>query len=198
MTIDLINVYYALKLDNKSQELTTITLPWGLYNYKRLPQGLIVSVDHFQKVEGLVQDVPNTKVYVDDIIILGRYTSQEYIKVVREVLERLEIKGLKVNYRKSFWEQEKFDYLGVHNHHKGSETTRQESKRNNQYQDTQDHEKVKRFIGCVNFYKRLIHNRDNIMEPITSLKNKGIKFSSKENVRKISEKFKTELKKISY
>jgi hypothetical protein len=48
--IDLIMGYYHIPLDLEAQKLCTTILPWGKYQYKRLPMGVKTSPDIFQRV----------------------------------------------------------------------------------------------------------------------------------------------------
>ena len=50
--IDLIVGYYSMLLDEKATERCVICLPWGIYCYKVLPMGLVVSADIFQEAMG--------------------------------------------------------------------------------------------------------------------------------------------------
>jgi hypothetical protein len=69
-TIDLSMGYYQIPLHLETQKLCTAILPWGKYQYKRLPVGVKTSPDIFQRViYKLLGDIPNIQVYLDDIII---------------------------------------------------------------------------------------------------------------------------------
>jgi hypothetical protein len=48
--IDLSMGYYHIPLDEHSQKLCTTILPWGKYQYKRLPMGIVNSPDIFQSI----------------------------------------------------------------------------------------------------------------------------------------------------
>jgi hypothetical protein len=57
--IDLSMGYYHIPLDLDAQKLCTIILPWGKYQYKRLPIGVKTSPDIFQRiVYELLGDIP--------------------------------------------------------------------------------------------------------------------------------------------
>jgi hypothetical protein len=61
-TLDLNMSYYHIKLDAYAQKLYTIVFPWGKYKYKRLPVGIKIALDVFQKViSKLVQDMEYVK-----------------------------------------------------------------------------------------------------------------------------------------
>ena len=48
-SLDLNMGYYHIELDPESSRLCTIVLPWGKYNYIKLPMGLCNSPDIFQE-----------------------------------------------------------------------------------------------------------------------------------------------------
>jgi hypothetical protein len=49
--------YHNILLDNESSKLCTVVLPWGKYEYLRLPMGLCNAPDIFQeKMAELMQD----------------------------------------------------------------------------------------------------------------------------------------------
>jgi hypothetical protein len=57
--LDLNMGYYQIKLDADAQNLYTIVFPWLMekYKYKRIPMGIKIAPDVFQKVVSkLVQD----------------------------------------------------------------------------------------------------------------------------------------------
>jgi hypothetical protein len=68
--IDLSMGYYHIPLDLEAQKLCTNILPWGKYQYKRLPMGVKTSPDIFQRIMyELLGYIPNIQVYIDDKLI---------------------------------------------------------------------------------------------------------------------------------
>eukprot|EP00957_Ditylum_brightwellii_P154856 11786146-Ditylum_brightwellii.AAC.1 len=47
--LDLNMGYYTIRLDPNAQKICTIILPWGKYQYLRLPMGLSCAPDIFQE-----------------------------------------------------------------------------------------------------------------------------------------------------
>jgi hypothetical protein len=67
---DLSMGYYHIPLDLAAQKLCTTILPWGKYQYKRLPMGVKTSPDIFERIMyEILGDVHNIQVYLDDILI---------------------------------------------------------------------------------------------------------------------------------
>jgi hypothetical protein len=60
--------YYAFELDAESQDLCTITTPFGKYKYLRLPMGLKCSPDIAQAaVENVLSDIEDANVYIENV-----------------------------------------------------------------------------------------------------------------------------------
>jgi hypothetical protein len=83
LEIDLSMGYYHIPLDLEAQELCTTILPWGKYQYKRLPMGMKTSPDIFQRnMCDLLGDIPNIQVYLDDILITSNGTFEEHAEIM--------------------------------------------------------------------------------------------------------------------
>jgi hypothetical protein len=78
--LDLSMSYYHLCLFKETSNLTTFMLPFGCYKYLRLPMGLNISPDVFQRpMLSLVSDLPFVSCYLDDIpIIFKRQLLRSY------------------------------------------------------------------------------------------------------------------------
>ena len=110
--VDLSMGYYHMKLNKDLSGACTILLPWRNYCYNALPMGFCGSTDIFQHTLGtLFADLAHVSVYLDDIIIIGIGSYEEYLAQVEEVLARLLEKGFQVNPLKSFWGKFEVEYL---------------------------------------------------------------------------------------
>ena len=66
--LDLSNAFQPLELDNDSKRFVTISTQRGLYQYNRLPFGVLSAPASFQRtMETLLSDIPNVCVYIDDV-----------------------------------------------------------------------------------------------------------------------------------
>jgi hypothetical protein len=112
--IDLSMGYYHIPLDLEASKLCITRLPWGKYQYKRLPMGVKTSPDIFQRIMyELLGHIPNIQVYLDDIIITSNGTFEEHAAAIMEqVLERLQKANFRANLRKCYFGESKIDYLG--------------------------------------------------------------------------------------
>jgi hypothetical protein len=98
--IDLSMGYYHIPLDLEAQKLCTTILPWGKYQYKRLPMGVKASPDIFQRImHDLLGDIRNIQVYLDDIPITSNGTFEEHAAIMEQVLDILQKANFRANLR---------------------------------------------------------------------------------------------------
>ncbi len=112
-SLDLNMGYYHIELSPFSRQLCTIILPWGKYEYQRLPMGLCNSPDIFQeKMSNLMSDIEYVRTYIDDLLILTKSDWDDHLEKLEKVLIQLQKAGLKINARKSFFGHSELEYLG--------------------------------------------------------------------------------------
>ena len=76
--LDLKDAYAQVPLSEEAKKYTTINTTKGLFQYARLPFGVAAAPAIFQRtMETVLQGIPNTCVYLDDILITGE--SDEHI-----------------------------------------------------------------------------------------------------------------------
>ncbi|XP_052814250.1 uncharacterized protein K02A2.6-like [Mya arenaria] len=89
--------YWSVKLNKKSSFLTVFNTPFGRYRYLRLPYGVNCAHDVFvQKMESCLEGLNGVKVIVDDIVCYGK-DKQEHDRNLEKLMERCQLKGLKLN-----------------------------------------------------------------------------------------------------
>ncbi|XP_014679079.1 PREDICTED: RNA-directed DNA polymerase homolog [Priapulus caudatus] len=65
--------YWSISLDAQSSWLTTFNSPFGRYRFRRLPFGLNVSQDVFQKrMDHILEQCPGTTGIADDVAVFGK------------------------------------------------------------------------------------------------------------------------------
>eukprot|EP00917_Polyrhabdina_sp_WS-2016_P008462 GHVP01018991.1.p1 GENE.GHVP01018991.1~~GHVP01018991.1.p1 ORF type:complete len:305 (-),score=27.38 GHVP01018991.1:99-977(-) len=89
--LDLKNGYWQVPLaDQESKEITPFQTPFGLYQYRRVPQGFCISGQVFQECMDKVfpREADCPLVFVDDLLVHAE-TFQELVERTRVCLERL-------------------------------------------------------------------------------------------------------------
>jgi Reverse transcriptase (RNA-dependent DNA polymerase) len=152
-SLDLNMGYYHIELSPESKRLCTIVLPWGKYEYQRLPMGLCNSPDIFQeKMSVLMHDLEYVRAYIDDLLVITGQSYSDHLEKLGEVLSRLRNAGLKFNAKKSYFTKPELEYLGYWVTQNGiSPTTTKVNAIANIAVPTTKKE-LRAFIGMVNYY----------------------------------------------
>ena len=89
-SLDLNMGYYHIELCPNSKKLCTIVLPWGKYEYQKLPMGLCNSPDIFQeKMNELFAGLDYVRTYIDDLLCISNGTYEEHLEKLDKVLSIL-------------------------------------------------------------------------------------------------------------
>jgi len=169
-TIDLNMGYYSMPLSEHSKKLCIICLPWGLYQYNMLPQGVKPATDIFQQRMGeLFHDLSTTDSFMDDIIVLGYGTFQMHLADVIEVLTRLRSVGMQVNPDKCMWFHTEVTYLGFIITRDGIKPQPEKIQGILNMTPPKTQKDVRRFVGMINFYRDLYPKRAETLSPLTDL-----------------------------
>ena len=85
-SLDLNMGYYHIELTPNSKRLCTIVLPWGKYEYQRLPMGLCNSPDIFQeKMSSLMAGLEFVRTYIDDLLIITKTNWTDHLTKLEKV-----------------------------------------------------------------------------------------------------------------
>ena len=112
--------FYHLTLDPDTQKLCTIVLPWGKYEYLRLPMGVCNSPDLFQEhMSELMAGLEFVRVYIDDILCLTKGDFDDHLQKLEQVFMRIQDANLRINAEKSFFAKPEVEHLGFHMNRQG-------------------------------------------------------------------------------
>ena len=93
-SLDLNMGYYHLLLTPNASRLCTVVLPWGKYEYLRLPMGLCISPDIFQeKMSELMIGLEFARAYLDNFLIISKTDFNEHLEHLEVALNRLSKAG---------------------------------------------------------------------------------------------------------
>jgi Reverse transcriptase (RNA-dependent DNA polymerase) len=177
-SLDLNMGYYHIELSPASKRLCTIVLPWGKYEYQRLPMGLCNSPDIFQeKMSNLMQGLDYVRAYIDDILAITSGDWYDHLDKLELVFQRLQQAGLKVNARKSFFGRPELEYLGYKITRTTIEPLTKKVKAILAIQPPKTKRQLRRFIGMVNYYRDFWIRRSEILAPLTKLCSTTCRFS---------------------
>ena len=171
---DLKNGYLHCPLDEQSSLLTTFATPWGRYKWKRLPFGLKVSSEIFQKrLLQALDGLTGVQCVADDIIIWGS-SDAEHDERLHKLLQRCQSVGIVLNKEKCQYRLKEITFLGhiVSSSGLKPDPCKVEAIVNMEPPTCKDD--VHRLRGMVNYLARYLPKLTEVMQPLNNLTHKNV------------------------
>jgi transposase InsO family protein len=177
-SLDLNMGYYHILLTPNARRLCTVVLPWGKYEYIRLPMGLCNSPDIFQeKMSELMQGLDFARAYLDDLLIISTETGfDKHLDKLEQVLNRLSEAGLKINAVKSFFARTNLEYLGYNISREGIRPSNNKVQAILLIKAPTTRKQLRRFIGMVNYYRDMWPLRSHLLAPLSALTSVNVRW----------------------
>jgi len=105
--------------------------------------------------------------YMDDILIYAK-TEEEHNQLVKEVLERLQKKGLAVSPEKCVWKTQEVEFLG----YVGIAMSQEKVEAVLSWKAPKSLSEVQSFLGFANLYRLFIKDYSRVVQPLTELTKK--------------------------
>lgn len=184
--LDLRNAYLQMEVRPEYREYLTINTYRGLFRYKRLAFG-IASAIWQRTMEQVIQCLEGVQCLRDDMIIKGR--TEEHIRNIEIVLQRLQERGLRLHGGKCKFFQEKVDccchVIDTDGLHKAPEKVKAivDAPR------PENMSQLRAFLGLANYYGRFTRNLADMIHQLTQCLQKDQKWTwSRDCVRRHSRK----------
>ena len=155
-------------MDDKSQDYTAFSTPFGSFEWFRMPMGLSNSPPTFQS---LMETVISTLIwktvvpYLDDCIIFAT-TPEEHLRRIREVIVRFRAANLKINPLKCEFFRTKVQFLGHDISKDGLLVDPEKIAAVRQFPVLTIKTHVKFFLGLCSNYRRYVKHFTDIARPL--------------------------------
>jgi Reverse transcriptase (RNA-dependent DNA polymerase)/RNase H-like domain found in reverse transcriptase/Retroviral aspartyl protease len=193
--LDLKSGFYQIGLEETAKRATAFSTDSGHFQFKRLPMGLKISPNSFQRMmtiamAGLPPDI--SFLYIDDLVVTG-CSRDHHLKNLRLVFEKLRERNLKLNPEKCAFMQTEVTYLGHHISEEGirPDPTKYDVIKN--YPRPRNADEVRRFVALCNYYRRFVQNFATLAAPLNRLLRKNIAFEWSNECESSFEKLKQKL-----
>ena len=120
-TLDASQAYLSVPVHPDSRKFTAFVTPFGLFQFKKTPFGLLNAGAAFNKVAEAVRqqvDRPTYSVYVDDSLAATK-TLDEHLELLRRILQAYQDHGLLLSPSKMNLLQTEVEFVGLRIDEKG-------------------------------------------------------------------------------
>ncbi|XP_062603216.1 uncharacterized protein K02A2.6-like [Saccostrea cucullata] len=181
--LDVKEAFRHVRLDEKSSKLTTMITPFGRYRWARLPFGLKVSSEIFQRrLDEALSGLEGVFSIVDDIIIAGCGDSEEEAKrdnefKMQKVFQRCEERHITLNKDK---EESGLREISFHGHKISKDGVKVDESKVKAILDMPaptDVSGIKRLCGMVQYMSKFLPDLSKVLEPLRLLTRKDQKWN---------------------
>ena len=172
---DLSSGFWHIELDNPYSMLTTFQTCFGRYRWLRLPFGLCVSSEIFQKrILECFAGLSGIVCIADDIVIHGK-TREEHDKNLELFLKRCNEENVMLNKDKFSFRTDSITFMGHVVTKDGLKSDPEKMRDISDFSVPQKVDDVRHFLGMVNHMSRFLPRATDVLHPLYNLLEKDVK-----------------------
>jgi hypothetical protein len=179
---DLTSGYFQAPLHENCRAATAFITFRGIYQWKRVPQGLLPSGNYFQRImseevlPGLIYHACED--YIDDLLVTGS-DEQEYLNNLQMVFERLQEKNVTLNPQKVKLGLNQVEFVGHEINQIGLNMTRKRIENTVNLKKPTNLKELYSFLGVANYFRDHIRNHSILARPMQQMVTKAVQNKSK-------------------
>ena len=166
--MDANSAYYQIEIDEADRAKTAFRTKYGLFEFNRMPFGLVNAPSTFSRAVGLVMAGLTWEIvlaYLDDLLILGRST-EEHFDNLETVLMRFRQFGLKLKPSKCEFFKKSVEFLGRLVSCDGTTLTDHSKDTIREWTVPDSTKSLQRLLGMANFNRDYIRDYAVVTEPL--------------------------------
>lgn len=198
-SLDMKSGYYQVPVEKNSRAKTAFVTSDGIYEFKKMPFGLLNGPAIFSKMINHVQGPLRFTIamaYMDDIL-LPSVTEEEGLNNLEEILIVLRRANLKLNLKKCFFLEENIEYLGYEISKGEIRPGRKKLKSVSDFPTPENVKNIRQFLGLTGYFRKFIKSYAIKAKPLTKLLSKNTKWIWDQDQQEAFELLKEELTSTS-
>lgn len=173
---DLKEGFWQIGLSQEASELCTFNTPYGCYRFKRLPYGVKIGPEVFQKHnERNFSDIPGVFVYIDDVLIAAD-SMEEHDRILAQVLERARKLNIKFNESKVQYRVSEVKYMGKIISEGGISCDPERVEAIWKITAPKDKTDLQKLFGMINYVREYVPNLSEVSNPLRELLKSNVIF----------------------
>ena len=167
--LDAASGFYQIPIDEASKDLTAFITPSGRYRFLRLPMGVNIAPEIFQrKMIELTEGLDGVICYLDDIIVFGE-SPEKHDENLKVLLEKIKNCGLKLNKQKCSFRTHEVQFLGHVITKEGIKIDPDKVAAIKLLHSPKNIDELRKVLGMINFLTKFVPNAQEIMSPMNEL-----------------------------
>ena len=189
---DVWNGYHSVPIRDADRHLTTFITPWGLFRYKRAPQGFLSSGDGFnRRFDDIAAHIVRMERCVDDSLLHDNDLEEHWWRVI-EFLELTGKTGIVINPEKFQFAQPTVDFAGFRISNNSVEPLPKYIDAIREFPKPENITDIRSWFGLVNQVSNYAQLR-NMMEPFRRFLSPKVKFTWNDELDTIFEESKNHI-----
>jgi hypothetical protein len=176
--LDCYSGFWQVPIKEEHKERTGFTVPFGHYEFNRLPFGLANSPSSFQRLMDVVlRNLVGAEclIFLDDLIIFSR-SAEEHALRLENVLQRLDEANLLLHPGKCVFAKPQVQYLSFMLSENVVSASPDNVKAVREYPTAKNAKDVREFLGLTLFYRKLVPNFAEVANSLDMLTRKNQDF----------------------
>lgn len=174
--LDLSDGFYNIRLAENSTDLCGFSTPFGCYKFLRLPFGLSIAPEIFQKYsEKTFGDIPGVVIYCDDLLICAS-SDEEHDKILTQVFERAKKCNVRFNKKKFQYKLKEVKYFGHIFSQEGMKIDPDRIKAIVELKSPNTKKELQIILGMINYLRRFVPGLADMAAPLQALLKKDVEW----------------------
>ena len=168
-SLDLYKSYHQIEVAEEDVHKTAILTPLGSFAFKKMPMGLTLAGNTFQRfMNEVTRGLTFVYVYIDDILVFSK-NKKEHFTHLALLFERLRQYGIILNKDKCVFCSSKIEFLGHEVSKEGVRPLQEKVEAIRSFPQPKTMKQLRRFLGMINFNRRFEPNAAGTLQLVEQL-----------------------------